>query len=86
LVVAERPFGGLAMIVGTLETSLIALALAVLVGLGTSIAIVFLVPRRLRNIIATLVELLAAVPSVVYGLWGTRCCCHLGWPSRSILG
>ena len=64
------PFGGLAMIAGTLETSLIALVLAVIVGLGTSIAIVFLIPKRLRNVVATLVELLAAVPSIVYGLWG----------------
>ena len=64
------PFGGLAMITGTFETSLIALVLAVIVGLGTSIAIVFLIPRRFRNVIATLVELLAAVPSIVYGLWG----------------
>lgn len=64
------PFGGLAMIVGTLETSVIALIVAVIIGLGTSISIVFLVPRRLRNIIATFVELLAAVPSIVYGLWG----------------
>jgi phosphate transport system permease protein len=64
------PFGGLAMIVGTVETSLIALALAVVIGLGTSISIVFLLPRRFRNNVATLVELLAAVPSVVYGLWG----------------
>lgn len=64
------PFGGLAMIVGTVQTSLIALALAIVIGLGTSIAIVFLVPRRLRNVVATLVELLAAVPSIVYGLWG----------------
>jgi phosphate transport system permease protein len=64
------PFGGLAMIVGTLETSLVALIIAVIIGLGTSISIVFLLPRRFRNIVATLVELLAAVPSVVYGLWG----------------
>jgi phosphate transport system permease protein len=64
------PFGGLAMITGTLETSVIALVLAVIVGLGTSIAIVFLIPRPMRNIVATLVELLAAVPSIVYGLWG----------------
>ena len=64
------PFGGLAMIVGTVETSLVALVVAVIVGLGTSISIVFLIPRRFRNIVATLVELLAAVPSVVYGLWG----------------
>jgi phosphate transport system permease protein len=64
------PFGGLAMIVGTVETSLVALIVAVIIGLGTSISIVFLLPRRFRNIAATLVELLAAVPSVVYGLWG----------------
>ena len=64
------PFGGLAMIVGTLETSLIALAVAVVIGLGTSISIVFFIPRRFRNVVATLVELLAAVPSIVYGLWG----------------
>jgi phosphate transport system permease protein len=64
------PFGGLAMITGTAETSLIALVIAVLIGLGTSISIVFFIPRRFRTIVATLVELLAAVPSVVYGLWG----------------
>jgi len=64
------PFGGLAMIVGTLETSLIALVIAVTIGMGTSVAIVFLIPKRFRNIVATLVELLAAVPSIVYGLWG----------------
>ncbi len=64
------PFGGLAMIVGTVETSLVALVIAVVIGLGTSITIVFILPRRFRNVVATLVELLAAVPSVVYGLWG----------------
>lgn len=66
----DGPFGGLAMIVGTLETSIVALAIAVVIGLGTSISIVFILPRRFRNVVATLVELLAAVPSVVYGLWG----------------
>jgi phosphate transport system permease protein len=64
------PFGGLAMIVGTVETSIIALVIAVIIGLGTSISIVFLIPRRFRTVAATFVELLAAVPSVVYGLWG----------------
>jgi phosphate transport system permease protein len=58
------------MIVGTVETSIIALVLAVVIGLGTSISIVFLIPRRFRTVVATLVELLAAVPSIVYGLWG----------------
>jgi len=64
------PYGGLPMIVGTLETSLIAIFLACIVGLGTSIAIIFMIPKRLRTIVATLVELLAAIPSIVYGLWG----------------
>ncbi|MGB7103252.1 MAG: phosphate ABC transporter permease subunit PstC, partial [Acidimicrobiales bacterium] len=64
------PFGGLAMITGTVETSLIALVIAVIIGLGTSISIVFFIPRRFRTVVATLVELLAAIPSVVYGLWG----------------
>jgi phosphate transport system permease protein len=66
----DGPFGGLAMITGTVETSLIALVIAVIIGLGTAISIVFLIPRRFRTIVATLVELLAAIPSVVYGLWG----------------
>lgn len=64
------PFGGLAMISGTFETSIIALVIAVIIGLGTSISIVFFIPRRFRTVVATLVELLAAIPSVVYGLWG----------------
>lgn len=66
----DGPFGGLAMITGTLETSLIALIIAVIVGLGTAISIVFFIPGRIRTVVATLVELLAAIPSVVYGLWG----------------
>jgi phosphate transport system permease protein len=60
------PFGGLAMISGTFETSIIALVIAVIIGLGTSISIVFFIPRRFRTVVATLVELLAAI----YGLWG----------------
>jgi phosphate transport system permease protein len=64
------PFGGLSMITGTFETSIIALVIAVIIGLGTSISIVFFIPRRFRTVVATLVELLAAIPSVVYGLWG----------------
>lgn len=64
------PYGGLPMILGTLQTSLLALVLAVVVGLGTAIAIVFLIPARLRLITATIVELLAAIPSIVYGVWG----------------
>jgi phosphate transport system permease protein len=63
-------FGLLPFILGTIETTAIALVLAVPIGLGTALALAYLVPHRLRAGLSTAVELLAAVPSVVYGLWG----------------
>ena len=63
-------YGLLPFILGTIETTAIALVLAVPIGLGTAIALAHLVPDRLRAPLSTAVELLAAVPSVVYGLWG----------------
>ena len=62
--------GILAFLVGTLETTLIALFIVVPVGLGCALALAFGIPDRLRVPLGTAVELLAAVPSVVYGLWG----------------
>jgi phosphate transport system permease protein len=66
----QNKFGLLPFILGTIETTAIALVLAVPIGLGTAIALAHLVPDRLRPPLSTAVELLAAVPSVVYGLWG----------------
>ncbi len=63
-------YGILVFIVGTLATSLIALLLAVPVGLGVAIFLAEGVPPRLRPALSLIVELLAGVPSVVYGLWG----------------
>jgi len=63
-------FGALPMLYGTLVTSAIALLLAVPIGVGTALYIAELAPRRLRAPVAALTDLLAAVPSVVYGLWG----------------
>jgi len=63
-------YGLLPFILGTIETTAIAVLLAVPIGLGSAIALAFLVPGRLRATLSTAVELLAAVPSVVYGLWG----------------
>ena len=63
-------YGLLPFILGTIETTAIALVLAVPIGLGTAIALAHLVPDRIRPPLSTAVELLAAVPSVVYGLWG----------------
>ncbi|MEI6709772.1 MAG: phosphate ABC transporter permease subunit PstC [Actinomycetota bacterium] len=63
--------GGLPMIVGTLQSSFIALIIAVVLGLGTAITVVFLIPRRLQIISATFIELLAGIPSIIYGVWGS---------------
>jgi phosphate transport system permease protein len=66
---SRETFGALAFVWGTLITSLVALALAIPVGLGVAVFLTDLGPRDLRRRIASLVELLAAIPSVVYGLW-----------------
>jgi len=67
--VAEH-FGALPLIYGTLVSSLLALCLAVPLGIGAAIYLAELAPQWIRPPIAFLVELLAAVPSVIYGLWG----------------
>jgi phosphate transport system permease protein len=64
------PYGALPLIIDTLLTTAIALVIAVPVGLASALALLFLIPQRLRSASSTLIELLAAVPSVVYGLWG----------------
>jgi phosphate transport system permease protein len=63
-------FGALPFIYGTLVSSLLALAIAVPLGLGAAIYLAELAPLWIRPPIAFLIELLAAIPSVVYGLWG----------------
>jgi phosphate transport system permease protein len=63
-------FGGLAFIFGTVASSLLALVIAVPISLGIAISLSELAPRSLRRVLGALVELLAAIPSVVYGLWG----------------
>lgn len=62
-------YGALAFVWGTVITSLVALILAVPVGLGVAVFVTDLGPRRLERPVSTLVDLLAAIPSVVYGLW-----------------
>ena len=57
-------------IFGTLVSSFLALLLAVPIGLGTAIFLAELAPKWMRSPLGFMVELLAAVPSVVYGLWG----------------
>jgi phosphate ABC transporter permease protein PstC len=67
---SKELFGALPLVVGTLVTSAIALVIGVPVAVATALFITELAPARLRGLLTVLVELLAAVPSVVYGLWG----------------
>ncbi|HTV10850.1 MAG TPA: phosphate ABC transporter permease subunit PstC [Acidimicrobiales bacterium] len=62
-------FGAGLLIVGTLVTTGVAIVLAAPVGLGAAIALSELVPKKVAAVASTLVELLAAVPSIVIGLW-----------------
>jgi phosphate transport system permease protein len=67
---ANAAFGTLAFSYGTLVISVIALAVAVPISIGIALFVTELSPRWLRRPVVTLIDLLAAVPSVVYGLWG----------------
>lgn len=63
-------FGALPFIFGTLVTSFVALLLAIPIGLGTAIFLAEYAPHKVQKTIAMLIDLLAAIPSVIYGLWG----------------
>lgn len=63
-------FGAAPFIIGTLTTSLVALVIAFPLGLFVAIFLAELCPLRLRSTLGFMVELLAAIPSVVYGAWG----------------
>jgi phosphate ABC transporter permease protein PstC len=68
--VSAEIFGAVPLLVGTLITSVIALLIGVPIAVATALYATELCPLRLRAPLTVLVELLAAVPSVVYGLWG----------------
>jgi phosphate transport system permease protein len=63
-------FGGLAPIYGTIVTSLIALAIGVPVSFGIALFLTEMAPAALKRPLGTAVELLAAIPSIIYGMWG----------------
>jgi phosphate transport system permease protein len=66
----QNNYGGLVMIYGTLATSVIALLIAVPVSFGIAVFLTELSPAWLKRPLGTAVELLAAIPSIVYGMWG----------------
>ena len=63
-------FGAIAPIYGTLVTSAIAMLIAVPIGIGIAIFLTELCPKSLRQPIGTAIELLAGIPSIIYGIWG----------------
>lgn len=63
-------FGALAPIYGTIVTSAIAILIAVPIGIGIAVFLTELCPRPLRRPIGIAVELLAGIPSIIYGIWG----------------
>jgi len=65
-----QQFGAVPLIFGTLVSSLLALVIAVPLSLGVAIFLTEFAPQAIRQPVAFLIELLAAIPSVVYGLWG----------------
>lgn len=68
---ADPPTWGISVLIfGTLWTSVIAMAIAVPIGIGTALFIAYYAPRRLSMGLGFVVDLLAAVPSIIFGLWG----------------
>jgi phosphate transport system permease protein len=63
-------FGALASIYGTVVTSFLAMIIAVPVGIGIAIFLTEICPRSLRRPIGIAIELLAGIPSIIYGIWG----------------
>jgi phosphate transport system permease protein len=65
----KNDFGALPFVYGTIVSSLVALAIAVPLAVGVAVFLTEMCPKALRGLLAFLTELLAAIPSVVYGLW-----------------
>src|SRR5262249_56672711 len=63
-------FGALAAIYGTLVTSAIAMLIGIPVAFGVAVFITEICPIWLKRPLATMIELLAAIPSIIYGIWG----------------
>ncbi|MFA4905091.1 MAG: phosphate ABC transporter permease subunit PstC [Candidatus Margulisiibacteriota bacterium] len=66
----RETFGALPYIYGTLASSLIALAIAVPLGLGAALYLSEVSRSKIKEYLAAMIELLAAIPSIIYGLWG----------------
>ena len=63
-------FGGLVPIVGTLLTTLIALVFALPIAMGIAVFLAEIAPKNISHIVGIAIELLAAIPSIIFGMWG----------------
>ena len=63
-------FGGLVPIVGTILTTLIALVFALPIAMGIAVFLAEIAPKNISNIVGIAIELLAAIPSIIFGMWG----------------
>lgn len=66
----DARMGVAAMLVGSIVIALIAIVIAVPFAIGVSLFLEYYAPRRLRNLLTAILDLIAAVPSVIYGIWG----------------
>jgi phosphate transport system permease protein len=81
----KEQFGALVPIVGTVVTATIALVIAVPVSFGIALFLTELSPRWLRRPLGVAVELLAGIPSIIYGMWGLFVFCPTVWrPYRTL--
>ncbi|MDF1883283.1 phosphate ABC transporter permease subunit PstC [Sulfurimonas sp. SAG-AH-194-C21] len=63
-------YGGLVPIVGTLLTTLIALAFSLPIAMGIAVFLAEIAPKNISNVVGVAIELLAAIPSIIFGMWG----------------
>jgi len=78
----QGSFGALPYIWGSVVSSVLALLLATPLSVGAALFITEVAPRRIGGVVAALIELLAAIPSVIYGLWGVLVMAP--WLQRSV--
>ena len=69
-VATKTIFGGLVPIVGTLLTTLIALAFSLPIAMGIAVFLAEIAPKNISDIVGIAIELLAAIPSIIFGMWG----------------
>ena len=63
-------FGGLVPIVGTLLTTLIAIVFSLPIAMGIAVFLAEIAPKNISNVVGMAIELLAAIPSIIFGMWG----------------